>query len=213
MRLITISGCPASGKSTLANFFKDRKDVEIISSDNFFYEKDKLPFLKKKYRLKQPDCLNIVTHHYELYESMNWDALIEKIKDLLETSSKKFLILEGFLVLSNEWIQKNLDHSFFLDHKNFTDNLKLLERYWKRKWIGFSCSFMEKGITLEETMWKWNISYNSFLENYPLEFIQNSDRVTILDCFKSTEDNASVILSYFDSIQSSIRSEHYLDSL
>jgi hypothetical protein len=50
-------------------------------------------------------------------------------------------------------------------------------------------------------MWKWNISYNSFLDNYPSEFINNSDRVTVLDCFKSIEDNASVINSYMDSIQ------------
>jgi len=74
--------------------------------------------------------------------------------------------------------------------------LKLLDRYWKRKWIGFSCSFIEKGITFEEMLWKWNISYNCFLENYPSEFVKNSDRITLLDCFESTEYNASVILKY-----------------
>lgn len=197
MKLITISGCPASGKSTLANFFKNRDDIEVLSSDHFFFEKDKLPSLKNKYKLKQPECLSLITHHYEFYESMNWDSLIQKIKEILQTSHKKFLILEGFLILSNPWIQTHLDHCFFLDHINFIDNLKLLERYWKRKWIGFSCSFQEKGITLEETMWKWNISYNSFLENYPLDFFnKNTDRVTILNCFDTIEYNTSIIYKY-----------------
>lgn len=194
MIFITISGCPASGKSTLAKHIKYMFDfVELISSDDYFFDKDNLPELKDEYKIKQPDSLKLITHHYELYESVNWDLLIKDLENILNTSNKKVLILEGFLILKNPWIKERANHSFFLDIPNFTDNLKLLERYWKRKWIGFSCSFKEKGITFEETMWKWNISFNSFLKNYPNLY---NDKITVLNCFQSTEELAIIVCYY-----------------
>ena len=146
--IITIDGCAASGKSTLAKELQTVYNAEVIHMDDFF-----LPFnLRTKERLDEPGG-NI---HYERFKEEVINNLGTAfsyqvfnchkgcIESSINVKENKVIIIEGSYAL-HPYFGKYYDLSIFLD---IEENLQL-ERILKRDGSKYLEIFKSKWIVFE----------------------------------------------------------------
>lgn len=162
MEIIGIFGSSASGKSTLACELAKVLNAELISTDNYYKSYDELDITRKK----KIDFANPI--HYDvdlLYEDIlklkNNEsiqspiysfALCSRTKRALTIKPAKFLIVEGYGLLTFDKVRELLDVSFFIDADEEIKISRMLQR-----------DTASRGNSINQVIDKY---YNSVLPNY-----------------------------------------------
>uniref|UniRef100_A0A1B6DB34 Phosphoribulokinase/uridine kinase domain-containing protein n=1 Tax=Clastoptera arizonana TaxID=38151 RepID=A0A1B6DB34_9HEMI len=97
--VIAVSGVTCGGKSSLVKAMKDKFPHAIVihQDDYFFLESD-----PRHTKVVSLNCLN-----WEIMSSIDMDKLRKDVEDILKRScNSKMLILDGFLVLNDEYLSK-----------------------------------------------------------------------------------------------------------
>lgn len=95
--IIGVCGGTRSGKSTLTKALAAELGCDFISLDDYFLDPSTFPSVYGR-----PD--------YDRVEAVDWDRAMKDIQ-----SSRDTLIVEGFLLLTNEVIRNVLDISFYIE--------------------------------------------------------------------------------------------------
>ncbi len=147
--VVTIDGCAASGKTTLANVLKDKYECEVIRMDDFF-----LPLEKRtNERLNTPGG-NIDYERFKesvinkLGSSFSYDVFdcsIMKINGKVTINKSKLIIIEGSYSM-HPYFGKYYELSIFLD----VDTEEQINRIRKRNGEKLLEMFVNKWIKYEE---------------------------------------------------------------
>mgnify|MGYP002725497896 CR=1 FL=1 len=128
---IGITGGSGAGKSTLCDalIVKYPEKIESIRLDDYFKPKDERPVLGDIVNHDHPDSLHFDQLADDLIELSEGKSVVintrnthlnpnyeeTKIKIPFEFHPKPVILVEGFLLLSNERVKEILDESIFLD--------------------------------------------------------------------------------------------------
>ena len=127
--LILIAGGTASGKTTVVDQIQSslqKNDVSIICMDNYYKQRDDLPFEKrKKINYDHPDSIDmdlLKMHIRALMDNRNIDCPVYNFQEHNRDSSKtikinpaKVIIIEGILALYDPDIRKMADIQIFVE--------------------------------------------------------------------------------------------------
>lgn len=140
IEIIGICGGSASGKSTISQLLKSiSKDrIEVISLDSYYKSYDELTLPeKRKINYDHPDAFDIkllVEQLRMLKKGSEIDIPIysfetySRCKDTTKIKPKRFIILEGMLILHFKEIREVLTKSFFIDADEKTRLNRMVER-------------------------------------------------------------------------------------
>jgi uridine kinase len=131
IKFIGITGGSGSGKSTLCDTLisKYPQKIEAIRLDDYFKPKDEQPRIGDIINYDHPDSLyfdklvndlkelskgnSVIINTRNIHLNPNYEKTKEKIP--FEFNPKPIILVEGFLILSNEKIRGMLDKSIYLD--------------------------------------------------------------------------------------------------
>ncbi|PIR68628.1 hypothetical protein COU49_00170 [Candidatus Nomurabacteria bacterium CG10_big_fil_rev_8_21_14_0_10_35_16] len=134
IKFIGITGGSGAGKSTLCDALisKYPEKIEAIRLDDYFKPKDEQPKIDNIINYDHPDSLYFDKLANDLKELSKGNSVIintrnthlnpnyEKTKEKIpfKFNPKPIILVEGFLILSNEKIRGMLDKSIYLDIKH-----------------------------------------------------------------------------------------------
>lgn len=143
--VITIDGMAASGKTTLANYLKERFSARLIHADDFF-----LPVSKKtKERLNTPGGNidyekmkeDVIEHLKEDIKYLKYDCNSNSFNQLVELKNNQVTIIEGSYSL-HPYFGKYYDLAIFLQIDSELQKERILKRNgefllakFKNEWI------------------------------------------------------------------------------
>ena len=138
--IIGICGGSASGKSTISQLLKNisKGRIEVISLDSYYKSYDELELPeKRKINYDHPDAFDIellVEQLKTLKKGNKIDMPIysfdtySRSKDTVKIKPKRFIILEGMLILHFKEIRQILSKSFYIDADETTRLKRMVER-------------------------------------------------------------------------------------
>ena len=138
--IIGICGGSATGKSTISQLLKNtsRGRIEVISLDSYYKSYDELELSeKRKINYDHPDAFDVellVRQLKMLKKGNEIDVPIYSFdkycrsKNSTKIKPKRFIILEGMLILHFREIREVLNKSFFIDVDETTQLNRIIER-------------------------------------------------------------------------------------
>jgi uridine kinase len=174
MIIIGIAGGTGSGKSTVVRNLIDflpPDSVAIIPQDNYYRDMGHLSLEERnQLNFDHPDSIEfelLVEHVKQIKQNKEIDiptysfSTHSRLEETITLHSRKVVIVEGIMVLVNEYLRDQLDLKIFVD----TDADDRLGRRLKR-------DISERGRTVEEVLWR----YHSMVKPMHLQFIEPSKR-------------------------------------
>lgn len=140
IEIIGICGGSASGKSTISQLLKSisKGRIEVISLDSYYKPYDELTLQeKRKINYDHPDAFDIkllIEQLRMLKKGNEIDMPIysfdtySRCKNTMKVKPKRFIILEGMLILHFKEIRELLTKSFFIDADETNRLNRMIER-------------------------------------------------------------------------------------
>lgn len=110
-KIIAIEGEPASGKTTLAKFFHEELNCNVVSIDDFYLplnKRNETSFKKGGNNIDYQRLIKeVILKHINMQkiEYKSYDCRLNKYTDIIELTYKPILIIEGSYSLREEVIQ------------------------------------------------------------------------------------------------------------
>lgn len=172
MLIIGIAGGTGCGKTTVVNQIINElppDEVGVISQDSYYNDLSHLPLVeRKKTNFDHPKSIDFALMEEHLMALKSGKSVQQPVysfincnrtEETVETFSRKVMIVEGILILTNSSIRKMLDIKIYVH----ADSDERLIRRLKR-------DVNERGWNLDETLDK----YQSTLKPMHLQFIEPS---------------------------------------
>ncbi len=111
--IIGIAGGSAGGKSTLSDALEEKltiagKTVRAIHMDGFFKAEEDRPHVKSHIN-------DILYMDDNCPDTIDWQSFHNKFDEIVSSGEYDFVIVEGLLVLWDEYIKSNLSLKIFVD--------------------------------------------------------------------------------------------------
>ncbi|CAM2721485.1 unnamed protein product [Rotaria socialis] len=207
-RVYGISGCTCTGKSELAMGLSAKYPMDVIHQDDFHLPDAQLPRLSEEETSllpnKWPQRSNIDRSHPL---AVDWQALLNHIEGLKAKTEKKFILVEGNLLLSQSQMRNMLDRVVFI-HVSEDRKEVIMQRRMARARPN-SSSELEMNVAKEEylpyfnSVWsKYQLYGQPYFQAYQIDF-EKSTSNAILDLHSWFKDNIEEELT---------KCEHELDS-
>jgi len=190
-RVYGITGCTGSGKSKLTVDLSKKYDAEVVHQDDFLLPDEQLPKLSENELSSLPtrwtQKKNIDRSHPL---AVDWQKMIDHIESLKSTTSKRFILVEGNLLLSRPNVRDMLDRVLFINVPECKKEI-IMRRRMTRARPG-CLSEIQIGVTEEEYL----PFFNSVWHKYQL-YGQPCFQAHHLDFEMPTEDAISHMAPWF----------------
>lgn len=178
-KVIGISGCTNSGKTTLAKRLQNSlPNAIVLEQDNFYYQDNNLL-----------DYLHdLQSYNYDVITAIDVIKLRKELQNLINSGLNKYIIIEGCFIFDDEDLSNSMHKKYFLYVPK--------EESWKRR-KNRSYEYPDRPEYLENCVWPEYLKYRDRCDKYHKDIIY-------VDCSGSFDENFRKV---YDDILNTLSSE------